>query len=168
MDRSNAFGTDAIIAAVKELGHCFSFNTAGGVFAICRKSSVEDAEASYNRKVGEHVVSAADKVTLLVMPTIVFAGSQSVHRPIHSGILTNSKCFLVKEVLKKMYGVSLNFDYSDKEDLGHLLHMKDVLFRRDSRIYVPFTGKFSPIWQLYSKYDKDRALAILFQNIPII
>ncbi len=160
--------TSGVIAAVQKLGHHFSYNETGGVIAICHRYNVQVKYLEYIEKVREGVISASDKVILLVQPTLTFAEFETTLRPIHCGILGNKGCQLVKEILKKMYGGPLAFDFNDESDRGHLLNMRDMLFRRDERIYVPFSGSSTPLWQLYLKFSEEEAMSLLLSGIPTL
>jgi hypothetical protein len=160
--------TEGVISSVQKLGHIFSFNSVGGVIGICKTGDVSDAYDRYLEKVRQRVIPASDKVTLLVDPTITFAETEEYLRPVHSAILEHNGCDLVKRILEKMYGGPINFDLEDKMDLKCLVRMRDMLFKRDSRIYVPFAGDSSPAWQFYSRYTHFQALELILKDIPVL
>ncbi len=161
--------TAGVIRHIQRVGNLFHTNTKNGVTAVCPMGAVDAAWAVYQKKVLEGVIPASEKVLLFAHPTFTFVVSELERRPIHTGIIEPDLFTLLRNIFKKLFGSSLNFDPQSQSDQPYIDQIGKILFKRDSRIYVPFAeDRYNPLWSFYTKTDLDTAIKRLVEDVPIL
>jgi hypothetical protein len=166
VDQKNGKKLNTLFEDARKIQGCFRLNTREDVTAICTNHCFEDALNQYGDKVDSGVIPKCEKVTLFVHPTYTFAGSIQTMRPIHTADITYLEGILHR-ILEKIANASVDFDCTKPEDRENFDRLGKIIFRRDSRLYVPFAGDhYNQLWSFYEPTDYDEAVDFLLNSVP--
>lgn len=156
--------TQEMIDKARKIGPVFVINEKNNVMAVCTIHDFEKEEDLYAKKVEDGIISATEKMIITVPQTFTFSISEVDRRPIHVGTKT-ALAVMLATILDEHVDL-INWKFDEENDLESFGKILKILFRRDLRLYIPFSGNYELIWKIYSRVSFEEALHWIISVVP--
>lgn len=147
---------EQMIKMAKNHRRRFVLNIDHDITAVCTSSAFTKGLYVHHQMVKNGKIKEWEKVVVYAGPTFTFAGSEQTRRPIHTGARADLES-IVGPIVMALTGVDP--DMVSSRDYEKALQ---IIFERDSRLFVPYAGSPSDgekQFALYGKTTIEQAIA---------
>jgi len=126
----------------------FVSNSDHDIINICTSATFTKGLYAHNQKVKSGEIKEWEKVVVYARPSFTFAGSEQTRRPIHTGVRADLE-LIAKPIIMAL--TSVDPDKVSSRDYKKALQ---IIFERDSRLFVPYAGSPSDGERQFAYYGK--------------
>lgn len=139
---------EQMIKKAKNYRRRFVLNIDHDITAICTLAVFTKGLYAHNQKVESGEMKEWEKVVVYAKPSFTFAGSEQTRRPVHTGTRTDLE-LIAGSIIMVLTGVDP--DTVSRKDYEKALQ---IIFERDSRLFVPYAGSPSDGEKQFAFYGK--------------